>query len=70
MTTLILDGYIVKEKTDDGEMFYYSGLPENCNGEFCCGNSKDLCFDVDLPIKDFLVTDEPVRCKITIELEK
>lgn len=69
MTTLILDGYIVKEKTDDGEMFYYSAMPAH-DEEFCCMNQGDLCFDIDLPIKNLLSTDTPTKCKITIELEK
>jgi hypothetical protein len=70
MTTLTLDGYIVKEKTDDGKMYFYSAMPEYTGDEFCCKNPSDLCFDIVLPIKEFLSADNPQRCKITIELEK
>lgn len=70
MTRLILDGYIVKEKTDDGRMFLYSAMPDRVDGEFCCTNAGDLCFDIDLPIKNLLCTDVATKCKITIELEK
>lgn len=70
MTTLILDGYIVKEKTDDGKMFIYSAMPDYIDDEFCCGNCGDVCFGIDLPIKDFLNADSVTKCKITIELDK
>jgi len=72
MTTLILNGYIVKEKADDGRMFYYSSFPnhDDSTGDFFCGNDRDQCFDIDLPIKNLLSTDMPTKCKITIELEK
>lgn len=70
MTTLIIDGYIVKEKTDDGRMFFYSAMPDYMDEEFSCMNQGDLCFDIDLPIKNLLSTDMPTKCKITIELEK
>ena len=72
MTTLILEGYIVKENTDDGKMFYYSSFPnyDDSTGDFFCGNDGDQCFNIDLPIKNLLVTDSVIKCKITIELEK
>ena len=70
MTTLTLEGYIVKEKKDDGRMFLYSAMPDYIDDEFCCMNQGDLCFDIDLPIKNLLSTDTPTKCKITIELEK
>lgn len=70
MTTLILDGYIVKEKTDDGKMFYFTGLPERCGeSEFGCGKQGDLCFDFDAPIKEYLIVGNPTKCKITIEID-
>lgn len=75
MTTLILEGYIVKENTDNGRMFYFSDLPDCCkdsNGdvEFGVGRYGDNCFDFDAPIKDFVNVNDPTKCKITIELEK
>lgn len=70
MTTLTLEGYIVKEKTDDGRMFLYTAMPDYINDEFCCMNQGDLCFDIDLPIKKLLSTDTTTKCKITIELYK
>ena len=70
MTTLTLDGYIVKEKTDDGKIFYFSAMPVDDGDEFSCENEGDLCFGVNLPIKAFLCADSPVKCKITIELYK
>lgn len=71
MTKLILDGYIVKEKEADGRMFYFSDKPEYVgNDEFGVGNSGDLCFDFNAPIREFVEVNEPIKCKITIELER
>lgn len=75
MTKLVLDGYIVKENTDDGRMFYFSDLPDCCknsdgNVEFSVGRYGDHCFDFDAPIKEFVNVNNPIKCKITIELER
>ena len=70
MTTLILDGDIVKEKTDDGKMFYYSAMPDHHDEEYYCGNCGDVCFNIDLPIKDFLNADSVTKCRIKVELDK
>lgn len=70
MTTLILDGYIVNEIASDGKMFYYSSNPVSADGEFMCSKEDDLCYNIDLPIKYFLIKDVPMKCKITIELDK
>lgn len=67
---MTLDGYIVKEKKDDGKIFYYSSKPSFADGDFYCGNCGDVCFNIDLPIKEFLSADNPQRCRIKIELEK
>lgn len=72
MTTLILDGYLVKEGNDmESKLFFYSKRPikHDCN-EFSAGNDDDNVFLIDLPIKNFTVINEPHRCKITVELEK
>lgn len=74
MTTLVLEGYIVKEQTDKGKMFYFSNKPDGqymIDGmEYSISESGDCCFEIDLPIRNFLDTNCPQRCKLTIELEK
>lgn len=70
MTTLILDGYIVKEKADDGKIFFYTSMPNYNGNEFYCNNDEERCYEIALPIKKFLNTDNPQRCRIKIELEK
>ena len=71
MTTLILEGYLVKEKTDEGKMFYFTDMPEGYrDGEFSCGKEGDLCFDFEAPIREFINVGDPTKCKITIKLEK
>lgn len=69
MTTLIFDGYIVKEKTDRGRMFLYSDIPDFDGADFSCKKEEDVCFDFDAPIREFINVDIPTKCKITIELE-
>ena len=72
MTTLILDGYIVKEGNDmESKLFFYSQMPikHDCN-EFSAGNDGDNVFLIELPISRFAVVNEPQKCKITVELEK
>lgn len=69
MNKITIEGYIVKEKTDDGNMFLYSQIPEYIGEEFCCASGDDICFRIDAPIKDFIAVDSPKKCRITVELE-
>lgn len=68
MNKITIEGYLVKENSDDGEMFLYSDMPGYVNNSFCCASGDDLCFAIDAPIKDFIATDSPTRCRITVEL--
>lgn len=72
MTRLELDGWIVKEGNDmENKLFFYSEKPERHSyDEFCASDGGDNVFVIDLPIKMFVATNEPQRCKITVQLER
>ena len=72
MTKLLLDGYIVKEGIDTcNKLFFYSGMPVKVGAdEFGAATSGDNVFEIELPIREFIETNEPQRCRITVELEK
>lgn len=72
MTKLILRGYIVKEGSDmENKLFFYSNEPDSLDGEeYSAQSSGDNVFQIELPIREFVVTNEPQYCTITIELEK
>jgi hypothetical protein len=72
MTKLILDGWIVKEGNDmENKLFFYSNEPVSPDGdEYSAQSSGDNVFVIELPIRMLMATNEPQKCKITIDLEK
>ena len=72
MTKLILEGWIVKEGNDmENKLFFYSNMPNRMsNDEFSVGCNGDNVFEIELPIRMFVETNEPQLCNITIELDK